>query len=129
MAKPKSPKSSKKDLEDRLAKLESEINRLLVETERKDQQPPPSQETPAPPETPSKETPAPPETPSPTSTSTDSTAKSRKEILEEYEKDYLVRLEKQRQEAEAQRAAEELEAEKAAQLTTRGSMPRGWKPS
>ena len=116
MAKPKSPKSSKKDLEDRLAKLESEINRLLVETERKDQQPPPSQETPAPPET-----------PSPTSTSTDMTAKSRKEILEEYEKDYLIRLEKQKQEAEAQRVEEELEAEKAAQSTTsRGSMPKGW---
>jgi len=125
MAKPKSPQ---KDLEDRLAKLESEINRLLVEKERKDQQPPPSQETPIPPEAPSQETPIPPEAPSPTSTSTETTAKSRKEILEEYEKDYLIRLEKQKQEAEAQRATEELEAEKAAQSTTLGSMPRGWKP-
>ena len=96
MAKPKSPKLSKKSLEDGLAKLESEINRLLVETERKVQQPTPSQETPAPPEAPSQETPAPPEAPSPTSTSTGMKAKSRKEILEEYEKDYLIRLEKQK---------------------------------
>ena len=56
-------------------------------------------------------------------------AKSRKQLLEEYERDYLARLEKQKQEAEAQSTAEELEAKKDAQSSTWGSMPKGWKPS
>ena len=59
-----------------------------------------------------------------TSTKQSSTGKSRKEILAEYEKEYLARLEAhQRAEAEVQRALEEAESKK---NPTRGAMPKGF---
>jgi len=60
--------------------------------------------------------------------------KSRKEIREEYEKEYLARMEREEQEsAELQKAAEEL-AKKESQTQTKpgatqSAMPKGWKPS
>ena len=48
--------------------------------------------------------------------------------LEEYEKEYLVRLEQEKAE-KAKAAAEAAAAEVAAEAQSRGSMPKGWKPS
>ena len=53
-----------------------------------------------------------------------SSGKSRKEILAEYEKEYLARLEaQQRTEAEIQKAKDEAESKK---NSIRGSMPKGF---
>jgi len=61
--------------------------------------------------------------------------KSRKELREEYEQEYLARMEKEEREAEElQRAAAELIAKKESQTQTKptatqSAMPKGWKPS
>jgi len=114
MATKKRKTITKKDLEAKIAELEAKlaISSQAGETAQTQQAPPP-----------------PPKPPEPQQTTTSRGGSSRQQELEAYERDYLIRLEKQKQEAEAQRAAEELEAEKAAQSTTQGSMPQGWKPS
>ena len=55
--------------------------------------------------------------------------KSKSQSLEDYEKDYLERLE-QKKVDDAKAAAEAAEAEAAASTqSSKGSMPKGWKPS
>ena len=59
-----------------------------------------------------------------TATNQDSSGKSRKEILAEYEKEYLARLEAhQRAEAEIQKARDEAESKK---NSIREAMPKGF---
>ena len=54
--------------------------------------------------------------------------KSKSESLEDYEADYLKRLE-QKKVDDAKAAAEEAEAAAAASAqSSKGSMPKGWKP-
>ena len=54
------------------------------------------------------------------------TQKSRKQTLEEYEQNYLSRVEQDRQ--EAKNASQAAASAKASQASARGSMPQGWKP-
>ncbi|MEX0657468.1 MAG: trans-sialidase, partial [Nitrosopumilaceae archaeon] len=72
----------------------------------------------------------PPPPPPPQQTSSHSqqsgSQKSKKQTLEEYEQNYLARLEQDRQAAEM--ASQAAAAAKASQDSTRGSMPQGWKP-
>ena len=69
------------------------------------------------------------ESPSIEQTTQKVTGKSRKEILIEYEKEYLARLEAQRHaEAKIQREAEELESKKQQESlkSPRGALPKGF---
>jgi hypothetical protein len=73
---------------------------------------------------------APPSPPPPQQMSSHSqqsgTQKSRKQTLEEYERNYLSRVEQDRQ--EAKKASQTAAAAKTSQASTRGTMPQGWKP-
>ncbi|MFQ5782185.1 MAG: hypothetical protein ACE5GR_03905 [Nitrosopumilus sp.] len=124
------------DLEDKIANLEKRLTEIsdTIETQTAQTlaestqatQPPPPQEPPQM------------QTPPPQTTQYATIQKSRSEILAEYEQDYLQRLQKEvKEQAELQRAAEELVAKRKAQTqtkssqtpSTKGSMPKGWTPS
>ena len=117
------------DLEDQLASLEERIQKLLEEAQKNppqiDEPPPPA---PEPQMEPKVEPPAEPQ-PEPQPTGSGGNGKSRQQILEEYEKDYLARLIKQEHEAaKKQQEAAELEAKQKAEQSssTRGSLPKGF---
>ncbi|MBT4326560.1 MAG: trans-sialidase, partial [Candidatus Nitrosopelagicus sp.] len=79
-----------------------------------------------------KATPPPPPPPPPQQTSgqtasSGSSGKSKQEQLEDYEKEYLVRLEQQKAD-QAKAAADEAAAAAAAAQSSKGSMPKGWTP-
>ena len=59
--------------------------------------------------------------------SSGSSGKSKQEQLEDYEKEYLVRLEQEKAE-NAKAAAAEAAAAVAAAQSSKGSMPKGWTP-
>jgi len=117
------PRLTKADLEAKVSELEERLQRFAEEAEKraevKKSVPPPEPQTQTPP-------------PQPQYTESADFPKSRKEILEEYEKEYLARIERgEKERAEIQRAAEELAAKRSAQSqpsSTQGSMPKGWKP-
>jgi len=116
------PRLTKADLEAKVSELEERLQRHAEEAEKREQAksaPPPEPQTQTSP-------------PQPQYTGPADLPKSRKEILEEYEKEYLARIEREEKErAEIQRAAEELAAKSTAQSqpsSTQGSMPKGWKP-
>ena len=56
-----------------------------------------------------------------------SSGKSKQEQLEDYEKEYLVRLEQEKAD-KVKEAADAATAAAAKALSTRGSMPKGWGP-
>ncbi|MDB3957245.1 trans-sialidase, partial [Candidatus Nitrosopelagicus sp.] len=59
--------------------------------------------------------------------SSGSSGKSKQEQLEDYEKEYLVRLEQEKAD-QAKAAADEAAAAAAAAQSSKGSMPKGWTP-
>ena len=100
------------DIDDQITKLEAKLNNLLDKIQEAqsitvESNPPPSMESPR---------------------SQKTSGKSRKEILAEYEKEYLARLEEhKRAEAEIQRKAIELESEKQEiPSSPRGTLPKGF---
>ena len=126
---------TKKDLEEKISKLETDIDNLLQAAAKRAQEmantPPPQ---PEPAQEPQRQTPPPKPTPEPQiQQNIDTTSKSRNERLADYEKDYLERLANELKEIEIQRAAEELVAKRHAEpkpqeqvLTTRGTLPKGF---
>ena len=66
--------------------------------------------------------------PEPQVQQTSSGGNAKQQSLEEYEKEYLVRLEQQKVEAAANAAAEAAAAASASTQASKGSMPKGWKP-
>ena len=110
------------DLDAQIAKLEEKLNELLDKVQKA--QTAPEETSPASESTPQtiEEIPQP-------EPSEGSKGKSRQEILAEYEKGYLARLEEnERAQEEIRRASAELEAKKedASQNSTRGSLPKGF---
>lgn len=120
-----SSSQSTTDLETQIAKLEEKLNALLDKVQEAQQTAPSPQEI-APEPTPQTQEYIPP----PASEQTSSVAgKSRQEILAEYEKGYLSRLEENTiAQAEIKRAAAEIQAKKNASQpnSTRGSLPKGF---
>ena len=128
---------TKKDLEEKISKLETDIDNLLQAAAKRAQEmantPPPQ---PEPLQEPQIQTPPPKPTPEPQiqQSTIDNMPKSRNEKLADYEKDYLERLANELKERiEIQRAAEELVAKRHAEskpqeqvLTTRGTLPKGF---
>lgn len=140
----KSTNLTKKDLEEKIAKLETDIETLLEAAQKRAEEmakaPPPAPE-PKPEIHTEIQTPPPapepaPQQPEPTVQQVvdETETKSRNEMLADYEKDYLERLANDLKERiEIQRAAEELVAKRHAEsqpteqvLTTRGSLPKGF---
>ena len=130
---------TKKDLEEKLAKLETDIENLLATAAKRAQEmantPPPPRPSPKP--EPKTQTPPPAQEPATTQTPpniTENAQKSRRELLADYEKDYLARLANElKEKIEIERAAEELVAKRHAEsqkqeqvLTTRGTLPKGF---
>ena len=128
---------TKKDLEEKISKLEDDIDALLQSAAKRAEEmakAPPPQSEPTPEPEPQIQTPPEP-TPQPQvqQTTTDTT-KSRNEQLADYEKDYLERLANElKEQIEIQRAAEELVAKRHAEsqpqeqvLSTRGTLPKGF---
>ena len=129
---------TKKDLEEKITKLENDIDNLLQAASKRAEEmakaPPPTPE-PQPEPEPQVQTPPPqPEpTPEPQIQQTADT-KSRSEQLADYEKDYLERLANElKEKIEIERAAEELVAKRHTEsqqqeqvLTTRGTLPKGF---
>ena len=60
--------------------------------------------------------------------SSGSSGKSKQEQLEDYEKEYLVRLEKEKADQAKAAATEAAAAAAAAAQTSKGTMPKGWTP-
>ena len=128
---------TKKDLEEKLAKLETDIDDLLAAAAKRAEEmaktPP---HPPAPKPEPTVQSPPPPAEPATTqihSNSAENTQKTRKEMHADYEKDYLERLANElKEKIEIERAAEELVAKRHAEshneqvLTTRGTLPKGF---
>ena len=128
---------TKKDLEEKISKLEDDIDNLLQAAAKRAEEmakaPPPE---PEPTPEPQIQTPPEPEpTPEPqTQQLTVDTTKSRNEQLADYEKDYLERLANElKEKIEIQKAAEELVAKRHAEsqpqeqvLSTRGTLPKGF---
>ena len=136
MASSDSTNLTKKELEEKLAKLETDIENLLATAAKRAEEmakaPPPP---PAPKPAPKVQSSPPPE---PTTTQTppklsENVQKTRKEMLADYEKDYLERLANElKEKIGIERAAEELVAKRNAEsqnnqvLTTRGTLPKGF---
>jgi len=120
-----SSSQSTTDLDAQIAKLEEKLNDLLDRVQESQQAAAPPQET-APEPAPQTQEYIPP----PAAEQTSSVAgKSRQEILAEYEKGYLSRLEENTiAQEEIKRAAAELQAKKNASRpnSTRGSLPKGF---
>ena len=120
-----SSSQSTTDLDAQIAKLEEKLNALLDKVQEAQAAPP--QETASTPEpTPQTQEYIPPPTPEQTPSGG---AKTRQEILAEYEKGYLARLEENAiAQEEIRRAAEELKAKNNASQpnSTRGSLPKGF---
>ena len=131
---------TKKDLEEKISKLEDDIDSLLRTAAKRAEEmaktPPPTPE-PQPEPEPQVQTPPPQPEPTPepqVQQTTDDTTKSRSEQLADYEKDYLERLANElKAKIEIERAAEELVAKRHAEsqqqeqvLTTRGTLPKGF---
>lgn len=128
---------TKKDLEEKISKLETDIDNLLQAATKKAEEaakaPPP---TPEPKPEPQIQTPPPP-APEPEpqlQPATNDAPKSRSEQLADYEKDYLARLSNElRERIELEKAAEELVAKRHAAsqsqeqtIATRGTLPKGF---
>ena len=131
---------TKKELEDKIAKLEGDIDNLLQAASKRAEEmakaPPPTPE-PQPEPEPQVQTPPPQPEPTPEpqiQQTTETEPKSRSEQLADYEKDYLERLANElKEKIEIERAAEELVAKRHAEsqsqeqvLTTRGTLPKGF---
>ncbi len=107
---------TKKDLDSRIVELEEKLSKLSTQLE--------SKPTSKPAETTAQQT-----SPHQQSISSSNEGKSRKQLLEEYENDYLQRIEQER--AEQEKSYQEmLEAEaKAKSQSNRGSLPKGFEPT
>jgi hypothetical protein len=120
-----SSSQSTTDLDAQIAKLEEKLNALLDKVQEAQKTNLPSQEAAPEPTLQNQEY-----IPATTQEQTSSvSAKSRQEILAEYEKGYLARLEENAiAQEEIRRAAEELEAKNNATQpnSTRGSLPKGF---
>ena len=126
---------TKKDLEEKISKLEDDIDNLLQAAAKRAEEmakaPPPEPEPT--PEPQIQTLPEPTPEPQIQQPSVDTT-KSRNEQLADYEKDYLERLANElKEKIEIQRAAEELVAKRHAEsqpqeqvLSTRGTLPKGF---
>ena len=131
---------TKKDLEEKIAKLEDDIDNLLqAASKRAEEMAKAPPQTPEPQPAPEPQVQTPPPQPEPTPEPqiqqiVDTTPKSRSEQLADYEKDYLERLANElKEKIEIERAAEELVAKRHAEsqqqeqvLTTRGTLPKGF---
>ena len=129
---------TKKDLEEKITKLEDDIENLLqAATKRAEELAKTRPPTPEPqPEPQVQSTPPPEPTPEPQiqQTTVDSQPQSRSEKLADYEKDYLERLANDlKEKIEIQRAAEEIVAQRHAEsqpqeqvLSSRGTLPKGF---
>jgi len=118
-----SSSQSTTDLDAKIAKLEEKLNELLDKVQKA--QATPQETAPAPEPTSQTQEYLPPQ-PEQTSSGAD---KSRQEILAEYEKGYLSRLEENAiAHEEIRRAAAEIEAKKNTSQpnSTRGSLPKGF---
>jgi len=113
------------DLDAKIAKLEEKLNALLDKVQEAQQTAPSTQETAPEPATQTQEY-----IPPPSAEHTSSgTGKSRQEILAEYEKGYLSRLEENAiAQEEISRATAELQAKNNTSKpnSTRGSLPKGF---
>ena len=130
---------TKKDLEEKITKLENDIDNLLQAASKRAEEmakalPPTPEPQPEPESQVQTPPPQPEPTPEPQIQQTTDTTKSRSEQLADYEKDYLERLANElKEKIEIERAAEELVAKKHAEsqqqeqvLTTRGTLPKGF---
>ena len=127
---------TKKDLEEKISKLETDIDNLLEAAAKRAQEMANTPPQPEPKPEPQIQTPPPEPKPEPQiqQNTADNTPKSRNERLADYEKDYLERLANElKEQIEIQRAAEELVAKRHAEskpqeqvLTTRGTLPKGF---